>query len=161
MNESEYKSDYSAHLLEQYKLFVEIADRISTRRAQINKFYIILVSVLLVLVAISVEKGGYEDIRYLIFFAASILGLSLCFIWFISVRSYRLLNSGKFRVIHEMEQQLPFAPFKNEWEALGKGELAKKYRRKMRIEGYIPLLLSLPYWILFFYSAYYWIYYNF
>ncbi len=36
MEKERYGEHYQSHLLEQYKLYVEMADRISARRGQIN-----------------------------------------------------------------------------------------------------------------------------
>jgi hypothetical protein len=48
-SEREYEEAFKQHLLEQYNLYVEMADRITTRRAQTNRFYISLLSGLLAL----------------------------------------------------------------------------------------------------------------
>ena len=37
-----YGDKFQDHLIEQYKLYVEMADRVSARRAQTNRFYISL-----------------------------------------------------------------------------------------------------------------------
>lgn len=38
--EEEYGTDYKHHILEQYKLYVEMSDRVSQRRASLNVFFI-------------------------------------------------------------------------------------------------------------------------
>ena len=63
MDRDKYGDNYQAHLLEQYKLYVEMADRISQRREQSNRFYAGLVSAivaLLVLVQISIV-GSFRE----------------------------------------------------------------------------------------------------
>lgn len=37
-------------------------------------------------------------------------------IWFVTVRFYQHLASAKWKVIHEIEESLTYAPFKREWE---------------------------------------------
>jgi len=49
MNREEYGEQFKEHLIEQYKLYVEMTDRISDRRERTNRFYISLLSVLLAL----------------------------------------------------------------------------------------------------------------
>ena len=44
MKPDEYGEKYQDHLLEQYKLFIEMADRVSQRRDQSNRFYVTFVS---------------------------------------------------------------------------------------------------------------------
>ena len=154
MNQRNYGDRFKEHLLEQYKLYVEMADRISARRGQTNKFYISLLSALLALISITVSRNLLDSFQIIIFFTIGILGLLLSILWSVNIRSYRQLNSGKFKVIHEMEQYLPFNCYDREWEILGRGKDARKYFQLTRIEQYIPFILGIPYLILFIYSLY-------
>jgi hypothetical protein len=153
MKPSEYGDSYHEHLLEQYKLYVEMADNVSTRRAQANAFYITVLSALLAVIPLAVDNFS-SIAQYLAFLAVSILGLILCYVWNININSYRKLNSGKFKVIHEMEEQLPFACYDREWKILGEGKDAKKYLLLTRIEQQVPYLLGVPYLLLLIYSCY-------
>ena len=157
MQQEEYGSNYRSHLLEQYKLYVEMADRISNRRAQTNRFYISLLSGLLALLSIVVGRDICSDFQTIVFIVISVLGLTLCALWNMNIRSYRQLNSGKFKVIHEMEQHLPFPCYNIEWEILGEGEKSKKYLQLTRVEQYVPFILAIPYILLFLYSLWAWI----
>lgn len=141
-------------LLEQYKLYVEMADRISSRRAETNKFYISLLTALLAILALVVEKNIFSNIQSFVFIAIAILGLALCFVWIVNIRSYSQLNTGKFKVIHDMEKQLPYPCYDREWEILGRGTDRRKYFQLTRIEQYVPLLLAVPYLLLLVYSLY-------
>ena len=144
-------------LLEEYKLYVEMADRISSRRAQTNKFYISILSGILAFISITLEKeflSGYQNLTIL---AISLLGIGFNVLWYINIQSYRQLNSGKFKVIHEMEQQLPFPCYDREWSLLGEGKDSKKYYQLTRVEKYVPYFLAIPYLLLFVYSLVSWI----
>lgn len=149
----DYGQQYKDHLIEQYKLFVEMADNVSARRAQTNAFYITVLSALLAIVSIAAEKFP-SDVQLVTFLAVSLLGGTLCYVWNVNIRSYRQLNSGKFKVIHEMEEQLPYPCYTREWEFLGKGENAQKYLQLTRIERYVPYLMAVPFVLLFCYSIY-------
>jgi hypothetical protein len=138
-------------LLEQYKLYVEMTDNASARRTQTNTFYITALAGLLAVLSLAMEKIPTDE-QYVVLFAAALLGIILCYIWFVNIRSYRQLNFGKFSVIHEMEQQLPYPCYAREWEILGKGEQTKKYVEQTRIERYVPVLLATPYILLLTYS---------
>jgi len=150
VDKDKYGEKVNEYLLEQYKLYVEMADRISKRRMQTNKFYISLLSGLLALLSILVSMGKFN--QTVIFIIISLLGIALCTLWHINIRSYRQLNSGKFKVIHEMEQYLPFPCYYKEWELLGEGKEKSKYLQLTRVEKYIPLILAIPYIILFLYT---------
>lgn len=142
----------SQTLLEQYKLYVEMADRVSARRADTNKFYISLLTALLIVISFTIEKSALVGYQGVIFVVVGIMGIALNLLWYINIRSYRQLNSGKFKVIQEMEEQLAFACYKEEWEILGKGQDAQRYLQLTRVERFVPLVLALPYVLLIFYA---------
>lgn len=154
MKKDEYGEKFNEHLLEQYKLYVEMADRISARRAQVNRFYISLLTGLLALISIVINRNIFVSIQNVVFLAIAILGLILCYLWYINIRSYRQLNTGKFRVIHEMEQKLPFPCYDREWEILGEGKEAKKYLQLTHVEQFVPIVIAAPYLLVFLYSIY-------
>jgi len=150
--EEEYGDNYHAHYLDIYKLYVEMADRISSRRAQTNRFYISLLSALLALLSIIVGIGAFSGILKTILLVTAILGIVLCALWWINILSYRQLNSGKFKVVHEMEKHLPIAAYDREWEILGRGKEIGKYLQLTRVEQWVPLTLAIPYVLLLVYS---------
>ncbi len=128
-------------MLEQYKLYVEMADRISQRRDQSNRFYAGLASAIISLLVVMGRfgvSGSNWDVALL---TAGLLGASLAIVWFINLGSYRAINSAKFRVINGMESQLPHAGYTEEWEYLRPAEGPAKYLQLTRIERYVPLLI--------------------
>jgi hypothetical protein len=159
VDERNYGENFKSHFLDQYKLYVQTADNISARRSQTNQFYVSLLSALLGIITIASavvrnqdqSLGGLQKAAYL---AISVLGLFVCLIWFANIRSYRQLNSGKFKVIHEMEQSLPYRCFDREWEILGSGKQAKVYVPLTHVEQYIPGLLAFPFLAILVYIIY-------
>jgi len=144
-NKDEYGKDYHNHCLEVYKLYVEMADRISTRRQNANSFFLTINSAIIAVLGyvqfgvylgakLGVEQSQTNDFYWII----SILGMVLCLIWFRLVQSYKQLNTAKFKVIHHMEQHLPFAPYDAEWEAVDRGENPKLYKPFTHVEVAIP-----------------------
>ena len=140
MHRDEYGDNYQAHLLEQYKLYVEMADRISQRRDQSNRFYAGLVSAIVALLVVMGRIGVSESTWVIALLFAGLLGASLSVIWFINLGSYRALNSAKFRVINGMESQLPYAGYSEEWADLRPPQGPARYFQLTRIERYVPLL---------------------
>jgi hypothetical protein len=157
MDKQKYGEKFQDHLLDQYKLYVEMSDRTSARRNQMNSFYTSLLSGLLALITIVINKDilSFQKAKFqaVAFLAITILGILICIIWYLNIRSYRQLNSGKFKVISELEQQLPFACYNKEWEFLKKDGRYKGYLTQTTLEKVIPLLLAVPYVGLFVYSA--------
>jgi hypothetical protein len=134
-----------------------MADRISNRRFQTNRFYISLLSGLIALLSIVVGREIFSDFHTIVLMVVAVLGLALCFLWNINICSYRQLNSGKFNVIREMEQHLPFPCYKKEWEILGEGRESKRYLKLTRVEQYVSIILAIPYILLLVYSLWIWL----
>lgn len=153
MEPKDYGEKYQDHLIDQYKLYVEMADNVSTRRSQTNSFYITVLSGMLAVLALATDKiaGAAQHAAFL---AVAVLGIVLCVVWYINLESYRQLNSGKFKTIHEMEEKLPFPCYDREWEIMNmKGEGVKpKFMRLTNVEKFVPMLLAIPYTLLFIYA---------
>jgi len=149
MRKEEYGEQFKDHLLEQYKLYVEMADRVSDRRERTNRFYISLLSLFLALLSIIFGRNILGEFQTVVFLIISVLGLVLCILWYVNIRSYRQLNSGKFKVIHEMEQYLPFNCYDKEWEILKKGKESETYLQLTSVEEYVPILLAVINLLLF------------
>jgi hypothetical protein len=136
-----YGVNYQSHLLEQYKLCVEMADRVSQRRQSANNFFLSVHTGLLALLGIIIERGQPPFSLGLVLLI-SVPALVLVFCWYRLIRSYRDLNTGKFKVIHAMEEQLPTAPFEAEWKAVGEGKDRKLYLPFTHIECLTPWIFA-------------------
>ena len=58
--------------------------------------------------------------------------------WYVVIRSYRQLNSGKFDTLQELEKQLEYPFFTREWELLLEGKERKKYWKLTVVETFVP-----------------------
>lgn len=147
----EYGENFQEHLLEQYKTYSMLADSISDRRHKTNIFYSSLFSVAIPVIMLIVTE---KIISNFIMFIISILGMVLCVGWFINIHSYKQLNSGKYKVIIEMENLLPFPCYDMEWKHLDKGNNSKKYFKLTRVEKCVPIVFLTPFFVLFVYSLF-------
>lgn len=147
------RDNFQEYLLEQYKVYVEMMDKVTERRGQLNKFYITLLSSLLALPSFLLNKDNalFSGDTTIVLLGIAFLGVCLCYVWFVNINSYKQLNSLKFKVIDEMESLLPFACYRREWEILN-GDVKNKYRRLSKIEKFVPIILAIPYIVLLFYS---------
>ena len=135
------QSAYQTAILEQYKVYVEMADRISQRRALTNTFFLTLNTAIFTLIGVFWKDRPRGSHWWLVFPLVAALGE--CFAWFYLVRSYRLLNTAKYAVIGRLEERLPASPYwRAEWWALGEGKDPKKYWPLTHIEKWIPLLFG-------------------
>lgn len=127
------KNTNASLLLEQYKIAVEMSDKISSRRDGANKLFVSLCSGLLLM--LNVDQGLYH-----IQLATCVVGVFLSIVWASLIWNYKQLNSAKFKVIHLMERQLEYPVFTQEWDFLGKGENKKLYSKLTVVEGWLPFV---------------------
>src|SRR5208283_909712 len=90
-----------------YKLAVEMADRVSARRALANTFF------LTVNTGLAALLGG-QNLRWYVAAAGIVFALA----WWWLLQSYRELNAAKFKVITAIELRLPVALFTEESQHL-------------------------------------------
>jgi len=148
-SKAEYGDEYDDHVLQQYLLYVQMADKVSERRSQANTFFLTantaILSALGIVTALFPAKsvaGG------LLAFLVLLTPLLLCYAWLRIVGSYQHLNGGKFMVIHEIEKRLPLSPYQAEWAALGKGEDSRKYKPLTDVEKWVPVAFMLLYCVM-------------
>lgn len=140
---------YQEHILEQYKLYVEMADRASARRQKANNYFIALNTLVLSVFGtiIGLKKDSLSSTWLVL---VGILGIVLSVTWWLILLSYRQLNAGKFEVVDKLESILPVKPYAIEWILLGQGTDNKKYFPISRVEQIIPILICVVYfWIIF------------
>jgi len=137
LNEDEYGANYRSHVLDIYKLYVEMADRISKRRQAANSFFLALNSAMIA--AAEYVRLGDKTLSTAAFYSAiGFAGTILCYQWYRLIRSYKDLNSGKFKVVQAIEAQLPLKAYYAEWDALGRDERADLYLPFTKIELRVP-----------------------
>lgn len=134
----EAHSELPEGYLEIYKLAVEMTDRVSARRAVASSFFLTAQSALIVLVGVTSTKD----------WAFALPGLVLAATWWLLLRSYRILNSAKFKVIRRMEERLPAAPFNDEWIEL-KPEEGKPWRERYFELGLLERIVPVIFGIIF------------
>jgi hypothetical protein len=108
-----------AAYLDQYKLAVEMADRVSARRGAANTFF------LTVNTALAAVLGG-KELRWYV----AVAGVAFAISWWALLRSYRALNTAKWTVIVELERRLPAHPFAQEWTMLRSAPAPRNEHRR-------------------------------
>jgi len=144
---SSYSGDgehHQAAILEQYKLYVEMADRISARRSLTNTFFLTLNTAIFAVIGVFWKDRPVASIWLLMF---PLIALIIqCGAWFFLVRSYRQLNSAKYTVVGALEERLPASPYwRAEWKALGEGRDKAKYWPLTHLEQWIPGIFAAVY----------------
>ena len=132
-------------LLEIYKLHAELADRVSQRREEANRLFVSLLTGTLIFLVALLRYGAETMPVGAILTAVSIFGIFLSAAWYIIIRSYRQLNSGKFAALHELEEKLAYPFFKREWELLEEGKSRSRYWKLTVVETFLPVIFALLY----------------
>ena len=124
------------HLLEQYKAYIDSAERVSDRRQATNTFFVSLNTVVLGLLGwLNTTHPLGDDV---VFTMASLGGVIVCYVWYRQLLSYRALNSAKYHIIQVLEKRLPAAIYEVEWEFIERGGGGTPYVRFSRIETLLP-----------------------
>ncbi|MBN8593513.1 MAG: hypothetical protein J0M33_17290 [Anaerolineae bacterium] len=147
-------TEWRGTLFEQYKLYVEMADKISERRNTANSFFLtantLLITIFGGLVAFRSESEGNrpfpivqlreDPILGFVAIGAALAGVALCVTWYSLIIRYRNLNQQKFAVIQELEQHLPAKPYLAEENVPVEGNTGLT-----KAERYIPIVFGFLY----------------
>lgn len=140
----DYGDRYDEHLFEQYKLYIGSIEKVSDRRQSANSHFITVNTALVSLIALISGIGLFDNYSWLKSILC-IVGLVTCVVFWFLIRSYKQLNTGKFKLIHEIEEKLPLSLYKYEWEILGKGKDKNIYYPFSHIELIIPWIFGAVY----------------
>lgn len=141
VSKGKYGARYNDHLLDTYRIYVEMADRISSRRESTNSFFLTVNTAILGLLGFLAQAAALPSERTALV-PVALAGIVLAFLWRRILKSYRELNSAKYKVIHALEAELPARPYDTEWEALGRGKDPARYIPLTHVEGRVPLIFA-------------------
>lgn len=106
-----YGPSFEAHVIEQYKLYVQSTENVSSRRIASIR-YMLTISTALVAVY-GIQSATFGQGLWLL--PIPVIGVAAGLAWHRIIASYRNLNTLKFDIVHEFERHLPAAPFTHEW----------------------------------------------
>jgi hypothetical protein len=148
------KGEDVPYLLELYKFAVEMADKISARRATSNSFFLTMNTALTAFIGI-IDKTGAPVKRSATalpdHFGASVIalvGIVFSATWWLLLRSYRDLSRAKWDVITRLEDRLDIRLYQDEWKILKAAEPTtwrRRYRELGLVERVVPLLFLIVY----------------
>lgn len=134
---------------EQYKILVESAEKVSDKRMSANNYFLTINTGLISLTGLLITSK-IVALNTLFVAFVGYLGLAICAAWFFIVFSYKQLNSGKFKLIHKLEKELPIKLFADEWKELGEGKSLRKYIPLSHVEVIVPVAFFAFYLFLIF-----------
>ena len=138
-------------VFESYKLGVEMADRVSARRVSANSFFFAVNAAMTTLVGILHPPLPASGIPGEFPFASvltAVAGITVSAAWWLSLRSYRDLNTAKFSVLTSIEKELPVRLFTDEWQQLKKDPVKRwrmRYAELGQVEQVVPIVFIFIY----------------
>ena len=130
------RKQYTEHYFELYKLYVNTTEAIAERRQKSNSFFLTLNTTIIAIVSyVQLDAKSGESREY---WLISLSGMILSYTWHRLIKSYRDINTGKFKIIHSIEKKLPLALYDAEWEVLGRGQKPEVYLEFTTIEKIVP-----------------------
>lgn len=142
---------YHQLLIEQYKVYVEMYDRITARRSLANTFFLTLHAILISALGLSLRNtDSLNGVGLLLF---PLLGLLvLVYAWWRLVQYYRRVSNAKERVIGQLERRLPSSP---SWKAEQKMmQIDRPYNALRRMEITLPFVFAALYIFTYAYIVY-------
>jgi hypothetical protein len=136
--------------LDQWKFYAQTTLNTSNRRLKNNRFYIRLLLGLLAAVGAGQKLGLINPVGVLF---AGVVGFPMCVLWYFHILSYKQLNSGKYQVLKEMAEDLPYSPFDKEWKILDEGDNPDTYITHTSVEVWWPRVLGYPFAMMVLYGG--------
>ena len=104
-------------MFQQYKLYTEQKERFVDRSFQTNKFYLLLVLALVLIMLLTKNLTFAYGLSSVLVFSAA--GVAICILWWINMDAYNFLIKVKLgKVIEEIEKHLPTQPYTQEFIAI-------------------------------------------
>lgn len=104
-------------ILQEYKLYTEQKENFIDRNFRTNRFYMISFLVVILAMIFTSNVVFMERISSALLF--SLIGISVCALWWMNVDSYNTLIKIKFaNVIEKIEEKLPVKPFTEEYKGI-------------------------------------------
>ena len=156
--ESEYGGSYRHDLLEQYKMYVELTDRINER---LQRFYYSFLTINGAIVGgigyFQIHNNPELNGAFVLMLLAiiSYLALFFCCAWAISIRTHRDLYERRLKIIESIEEKLPLSLLYAELKLLetGKDPRSQLHVAQARVEAYTIILFLIIYFISFLYHV--------
>ena len=109
--------DRDEMILQEYKLYTEQKDNFIDRNFNTNRFYMISFLVVILAMIFTGNVVFMERITATLLF--SLIGISVCALWWMNVDSYNTLIKIKYaNVIEKIEEKFPVKPFTDEYKGI-------------------------------------------
>ena len=132
-----YDGSLTSDMLEQYKIYVQSAENVSSRRVSTSRYLLTLSAALMAVHGI--QLSGLNPDYWIL--TIPVAGIAVSILWYNLIQSHRNMNTIKFKLILELEQHLPVAFYTREWE-MAKQKGGTPYKETTWIEQFLPILFG-------------------
>ena len=129
-------------LVSQYRAIIGMIQLNYNRRTSTNRFYLSLGSALVVFLTYAVDPSLDADVQESAAYLVSGVGLVLCLVWGIQIRSLRDLIGIQVGLAIELEQELPFQFLQRQRALQSQPDSLIGYGF---VEQILPFLMCLPF----------------
>ena len=145
-SEQEYGELYRNHFLEQYKIAIQGVDYTSKWKHIVNNYFLTIHTVLLAAIGLSAARDQIS-MPALTHQMIPLIGIFMAIAWWATVRSYNDILEAKFSILHCIEEHLPLALYRAEWEVLDASH--SNPRRMALVDSFVPSLFFVFYALIF------------
>jgi hypothetical protein len=129
-------------IVSQYQAIIGMIQLNYTRRTATNRFYLSLGSALVVFLTYVVDPSLDADVKKYAAYLVASVGLVLCLVWGIQIRSLRSLIGIQVSLAIELERQLPFNFLERQHELQNHPGYFIRYGF---VEQLLPFVMCLPF----------------
>lgn len=146
----EYGDGYDDKLFEQYRIYLGNIGGMENRRGMMNSFFASINIGLIAALMILIRFGGTAELEGQAgVIVGCIAGMSVGFLWWQIIRSYKSLATVKWDIVWGMERWLPLKIHEVEWQILeGKRGMLQRRLKFTRIESIVAIIFIMLYCVL-------------
>lgn len=139
--------------LEQYRIYAAELYSFENRAQTTSRLYIALNTISISVITLGSDLTKGINVPPIFICALSIIAIAFCMIWRLTLRSVTEHTTAKHIVIQEMEKDLPFKPYTDEWfKHLNEG---KGYIRTTVLHEFFPWIFICIYFSLVIFTLVY------
>ena len=135
--------------LRQWMMYTQLTDRLSERRAPTHRFYLTSNTLLFAAISAIALFDLSRVIAFIIAFVGLVYGFFFNFNWWLLTKRNQEYVSEKFKIINEIENDLPYKMYTVEWKLINLSQSRLFSWKLSRIEAFTPRALMAAYILAF------------
>lgn len=143
-SEDSYGPKYKDHFLNQYRLFIDSVNYTSALKLKLNTFFLTINTAIITAAGFVLANNGvFKTAVWHKMIPLS--GILICVIWWGVIYTYKQRNIIKLRIVHCLEEHLPLALYKTEWNLMEANHDNWLKKILFRIDLFVPMVFGILY----------------